>query len=249
MSTEELIQKIKSHLNKEGIKFLLENDLLKSYTREIIMADMIKNLSLNNDDKKKGLKAFMDINNLKNKEQLEEFRTRKGLGIKALEWKILKPIKIQNLASNLFSIHANSRFEKRKDSLDLVVYSMLRTKEKELALELYLRIESNEFEFSTIAHEYSQGEEKITKGIIGPIPFSQGNPFLMNKLKSLRQGELMEPFALDGWWIVLRLENLISAKFSESVKLQMCIEMFEEFLNSESEKNMNLMIKDLSGAT
>ena len=71
----------------------------------------------------------------------------------------------------------------------------------------------------------------------------------MNKLKSLRQGELMEPFALDGWWIVLRLENLISAKFSESVKLQMCIEMFEEFLNSESEKNMNLMIKDLSGAT
>ena len=51
MSTEELIQKIKSHLNKEGIKFLLENDLLKSYTREIIMADMIKDLSLNNDDK------------------------------------------------------------------------------------------------------------------------------------------------------------------------------------------------------
>ena len=249
MTIEESIKKIKSHLNKDGIVFLLENDLLKSYTREIILSDLIKNLSLNNDDKKKGLKAFMDINNLKNKEQIEEFRTTKGLGIQALEGRILKPIKIQILANNLFSIHANSRFEKRKDSLDLVVYSMLRTKQKELALELYLRIESNEVEFSTIASEYSQGEERITKGIIGPVPFSQGNPFLMNKLKSLRQGELIEPFALDGWWIVLRLENLISAKFSESIKLQMCIEMLEEYLNSESEKSMNLFIKELSGET
>ena len=70
----------------------------------------------------------------------------------------------------------------------------------------------------------------------------------MSKLKSLRQGEILEPFALDGWWIVLRLEKIISAKFSESIELQMCIEMLEEFLDSESEKKMNLLINEKSGA-
>ena len=247
MSIEELNQKLKSHLTDNGIAFLRDNDLLKSYIREIIISDQIKNLPLTTDDKQKGVKAFMERNNLSNREELEKFRKEKGFDLKVLEGKILKPIKIQNLANKLFSSQANTRYNQRKDALDLVVYSLLRTKQKELALELYFRIESNEVEFSKIAEEYSQGEERITKGIIGPIPFSQGNPLLMNKLKSLRIGELVEPFALDGWWIVLRLENIISTKFSESVKLQMCIEMLEEFLDTESEKNMNLLINGFSG--
>ena len=247
MTGQELIRKLKSHLNQDGIEFMIENNLMKSYIREIILTERIKNLSVNNNDKKKALKAFMDRNHLKNKEELEKFRIANCYGSKALEGKILKPTKIQYLANNLFSIHANSRFEQRKESMDLVVYSMLRTKNKELSLELYLQIESNEVEFSTIAQRYSEGEERITKGIIGPIPFSQGNPLLMNKLKSLRQGELIEPFDVDGWWIVLRLENLISAKYSESIKSQMCIEMLEEFLDLESEKNMHLLINEISG--
>ena len=248
MRIEELNQKLKSHLTDNGIAFLRDNDLLKSYIREIIISDQIKNLPLTTDDKQKGVKAFMERNNLRNKEELEKFRTEKGFDLKVLEGKILKPIKIQNLAHKLFSSQANTRYNQRKDALDLVVYSLLRTKQKELALELYFRIESNEVEFSKIAEEYSQGEERITKGIIGPIPFIQGNPLLMNKLKSLKQGELLEPFALDGWWIVLRLENIIYTKFSESIKLQMCIEMLEEFIDSESEKKMNLLINGNSGA-
>ncbi len=247
MRIEELNQKLKSHLTDDGISFLKDNDLLKSYIREIIISDQIKNLPLTTNDKQKGIKAFMERNNLRNKDELEQFRIEKGFDLKVLEGKILKPIKIQTLANKLFSSQANSRFNQRKDELDLVVYSLLRTKQKELALELYFQIESNEVEFSKIAQEYTQGEERLTKGIIGPIPFSQGNPLLMNKLRSLRQGELLEPFALDGWWIILRLEKTISKKFSESTKLQMCIEMLEEFIDLESEKNMNLLINGHNG--
>ena len=248
MKIEELNQKLRSHLTDDGIAFLKDNDLLKSYIREIIIYEQIKNLPLTTDDKQKGVKAFMEKNKLRTKEELEKFRTEKGFDLKVLEGKILKPIKIQTLAIKLFSSQANSRFNQRKDALDLVVYSLLRTKQKELALELYFRIESNEVDFSKIAQDHSQGEERVTKGIIGPIPFSKGNPLLMNKLKSLKIGELLEPFALDGWWIVLRLENIISTKFSESIKLQMCIEMLEEFIDSESEKNMSLLINGHSGA-
>ena len=247
MSTDELIKEIKKHLTKDGIIYLIEHGLLKSYLREIILSEMIQNLPLNDIEKRNGIKAYMDRNQLKNKEDLEQFRIRKGYGINQLEKMILKPIKIQTLSNNLFSIHANSRFEQRKDSLDLVVYSLLRTKQKELAIELYLRIESNENEFSSIAEEYSEGNERITKGIIGPTPFSQGNPLLMNKLKSMKRKEIIEPFALDEWWVVLRLENLIPSKFSESIRLQMCVEMLEEFLETESEKTMNLLVNEFSG--
>ena len=70
MRIEELNQKLKSHLTDNGIAFLRDNDLLKSYIREIIISDQIKNLHLTTDDKQKGVKAFMERNNLRNKEEI-----------------------------------------------------------------------------------------------------------------------------------------------------------------------------------
>ena len=149
---------------------------------------------------------------------------------------ILKPLKIKSLAENKFSDKANDHFLKRKNDLDMIVYSIIRMKEKQLALELYLRIDSEEEDFHSLAKKYSEGTEKLTKGIIGPIYTNQANQVLMNKLKSSRSGELIEPFQLEKWWIIMRLETFIPVEFTNTIKLQMCAELLDEYFSNEIEK-------------
>jgi hypothetical protein len=59
----------------------------------------------------------------------------------------------------------------------------------------------------------------------------------------MRKGELSEPFLLDNWWCVLRLEKLIKPSFNEIVESQMCKEIFDEeinnLVNSFIQKNSN----------
>ena len=61
----------------------------------------------------------------------------------------------------------------------------------------------------------------------------------------MQQGELLEPFLLDNWWCIIRLEKLINPSFNETIKSQMCKEIFDEeinnlvdsFIKQSSEKN------------
>ena len=59
---------------------------------------------------------------------------------------------------------------KNKSSYFKVTYSLIRTADFQLAKELYLQIEAKEENIYDLAAKYSQGEEKFSKGLIGPIP-------------------------------------------------------------------------------
>ena len=120
-----------------------------------------------------------------------------------------------------------------KSQLDKVIYSLLRVKDGFLARELYLRIASNEANFSDLATEFSQGGEAKTKGIIGPVPMNQAHPVLSEKLRTSRPGQLNEPFSIEEWWLVARLERYEPARFNESTMQAMAREMFQEHVEEE----------------
>tara|TARA_B100001250_G_scaffold407350_1_gene427954 strand:+ start:931 stop:1680 length:750 start_codon:yes stop_codon:yes gene_type:complete len=243
MSVAKSVLDLKSNLDKDGVRFLLDNDLMKSCLRETIINAVTKSISLSSADKEVAINAFMERNNIRDKSELDQYIVESGCEYNFIEARILKPVKIRGLANKLFENQANKRFIERKDDLELVVYSIIRTKQKELALELYLKIDSNEVEFSTLAAEYSEGPERITRGLIGPVPFSQVNQILMNKLRLLSKGELLEPFNLEGWWILLRLDNLITPEFTESIRTQMNLELLDEYLDCETNKNLEALRK------
>ncbi len=247
MSVAKSLLEFKNNLNKDGIRFLLDNDLMKSCLRETIINEVTKSISLPSADKEVAIKAFMQRNNIRDKAELDQYIVESGCKYNIIEARILKPVKIRCLANKMFVNKTNKRFLERKDDLELVVYSIIRTKQKELALELYLKIDSNEVEFSTLAAEYSEGNERITRGIIGPVTFSQGNQLLMNKLRLLSKGELLEPFNLEGWWILLRLDNFIKPEFTESIRRQMNLELLDEYLDCEMEKNLDALRKYACG--
>ena len=79
------------------------------------------------------------------------------------------PIRVNKYCESTYGHMTESRFLKRKIDLDKVVYSLIRVQDSFTANELYLRINAKEVQFSSIAKEYSLGEEKHTLGIVGPV--------------------------------------------------------------------------------
>ena len=236
MYTENLLLKISKDLDKNLIKQLIKSNLIGSYLRDLILKDDLSKITVDPNESNEAFKSFLMKNNLNDINDLDDFRKRKDWSQERMENIILRPLKIKSLAENKFSDKAHDHFLKRKNDLDMIVYSIIRMKEKQLALELFLRIDSEEEDFHSLAKKYSEGTEKLTKGIIGPIYTNQANQGLMNKLKSSKSCELIEPFQLDKWWILMRLETLVQVEYTSTIKLQMCAELLDEYLSDEIEK-------------
>ena len=243
MSDDELIVKITNYLDKKAIKFLVDNNIMNSFLREFILDDLFKSIKIDSNKRNEAFKNFLINKNLKSKDDFENYKIKNGWNNNNIESIILKPLKIKSLAEKLFEDQAESRFLARRKDLDLIVYSIIRSKNKQLAFELFLRIESNEYSFSELAYEHSEGTEKITNGMIGPLYTSQVNPVLMNRLRTLKKKELLEPFKFEDWWVILKLENEIPSDFTNTIKQQMCIELLDDLLSKKIEANI-LTIND-----
>ena len=155
-----------------------------------------------------------------------------------------RPIRLQRHCQRLYGGKAEARFLERKTQLDRVVYSLVRVADEGLARELYLQLLDGEANFADLAATYSEGPERSTRGIVGPVPLTQAHPQLVQRLRTAPQGEVQEPFRIEQWWLVFRLESLTAASFDESMTRQMSQELFEQWLESEVESLMD-RVRDL----
>ena len=243
MDTQELLIKLKKSINKEAIRFMVSNNLIDEVLKEFYLGSRIEKIDLSNEDKQNALNSFMINKNIINVEGLEDLRIKSGWSEKYMEYKIHKPFKINILAQKLYKEKALIHFNKIKKNLDSVIYSLIRTKKRDIALELYLRIESNEEDFSSLAEKYSEGSEKLTRGIIGPVNTSRVNLNIIKQLNPSNKGNLVEPFKVDDWWVIVRLEHYIETEYTNILRQQLCNQLFQEDLDHEIIKS-NLLLKE-----
>jgi hypothetical protein len=107
-----------------------------------------------------------------------------------------------------------SRFLAVKDNLDLVTYSLFRSKDFELTDEIHLRIKDDGISFADIAH-LSDGPESQTQGIVGPCVISKAHHDIANRLRSLPIGIVKKPFWFLHWAVILRVEERIGARYPD----------------------------------
>ena len=62
---------------------------------------------------------------------------------------------------------------------------------------------------------------------------TQAHPALSERLRTSKPGQLLQPFQIDQWWLVVRLERYEPAQFDDNIKQRMAQELFEEWLNQE----------------
>ena len=160
-----------------------------------------------------------------------EFTGCPPTGLKAL---VEREVRIAKWKKALFEPEAAQHFERRKPSLDRVVYSLLRVKEAGLARELWFRIKEGEASFADLAPKYASGNEVYTAGIVGPVAFGAMHPSLAGVLKPARAGELLKPFAVAEWFLVARVDHQLPAEFDEAMKHQMTEELAAQWLDERT---------------
>ena len=134
----------------------------------------------------------------------------------------------------IFEPQAEEHFDRRRQALDRIVYSLLRVKDVGLARELWFRIKAGEATFADLAPEYASGNEVYTAGIVGPVALGAMHPALAGVLKPARAGELLKPFSVAEWFLVARVEHHLPVEFDESMKSQMIEELCHQWLEERT---------------
>ncbi|HAC62035.1 MAG TPA: peptidylprolyl isomerase [Cyanothece sp. UBA12306] len=215
---------------------LAQYKLLPQLAKEIIIDQAIANFECTPEEKTLGQQQFYQKHRIASEEQVQAWLKHYGMTPEQLAHLTVRDLKLQKFKQLTWGSQIESYFLKCKGKLDRVVYSLIRTKDSGIAQELYFRIQEGENSFSEIAKEYSQGSEAQTGGLIGPVELNVPHPNISQILSASQPGQLCSPQRVGEWWIILRLEQYISAQLDETTRRRLLNELFEQWLSTQMEK-------------
>ena len=234
MDTSQVLHELKTVIGDDGRSLLQRYGLLRPLVTQMMTSQAIAAVVVSDQDLYQARLDLLEEKGYDGIEQwpqlLESVAGTEPEVMTALTNKVRK----QTFLREQFLPKAEARFLERKNELDQVVYSLLRLKNRFLAQELYLQIESGESNFADLAKRYAEGLERNTNGIVGPVPLTQAHPVLAERLRISRPGALLEPFRISDWWLVVRLERYSPATFSDEISYRMCQELFAEWQKEQT---------------
>ena len=231
-------------LNYESFLLLKNNDLLLPLIKKIVLNEALNQIVITGEERSELKNIFLKQKQLKNDDELKIWMDKNNIGEDKLLNQIQKPIQIARFCEKEFKHRTHSHFLQRKADLDQAVYSLIRVKDPFLAKEIYHRISDKEASFEDLVKEFSEGIEKDTRGVIGPIAINQSHPLVSKILRSAKPGEIFSPVFIDPWWILIRVESLIEPALDERMEETMSNELLELWLNEESEQIAKKLEKD-----
>ena len=220
-------------LSIDALRWLADHQLLRPVIQASVLDEVLAGIALDQETEQQAMQQFLQQRGVDSQEALERFCQEQMLSLAALKALAERPIRLNCLCEQTFLLKAEARFLERKNSLDRVVYSLLRIKDQGLARELYLRIDGREADFAELAQRFSEGPERQTRGIVGPVPIEQAHPELARRLRSNPPGTLLQPFQIESWWLVVRVESYSPATLDDSTREAMTRELLEQWLKSE----------------
>lgn len=232
-----------SNLPNDCLRQLAKLGLLRNALREELLLELTLQNRLPKPLSDQAIELFKQQHDLSSPEAEANFLSQNLLDPADLCLLAERQVVIANYIHNNFQHKAEAHFLQRKDSLDQVVYSLLRVDNKGLARELHLQISETEADFAQLAPLHSTGPEKLTHGIVGPVPLNQGHPELVQRLKGAAPGQLMQPFAIESWWVIVRMEERLEASFDAATAQRMASELFEQWLQDTIDERITTLIR------
>ena len=157
----------------------------------------------------------------------------------------LHQLRLQKKMNELYDGDVEQYFLTRRDDLERITYRTIRVKQMGLAEELYLRVINEEETFENLASRYSEGEERMAAGLLGPMAITDPHPAITTVLKNLTPGEVQPPIAVESWYLVIKSEQRKPAKLSKSLRL----ELESELLNKDLQPQINEIIAEITTKT
>ena len=200
-------------------------DLLDRVLRERCIDGVLADRALPESEQLTALRVEWERqHNLASPEQVQAWMELNGLDDEAIDRMAARSWQWLLWCQERWGSELQTIFLKRKPELDQVTYSLLRLRNGELASELYLQIKEGEASFADLAQEFSEGPEKQAGGLVGPMPLTQPHPGLAKLLQVSQPGQLWPPKALEGWWVIVRLETLHGAMLDAAMQERLLLD-------------------------
>lgn len=218
---------------EEIIPLLTTYQLLPQFLRELIIDQAIAPFECTPEETLSTCPQFDEQHQFTGATERQAWLERSGMN--SLQWEALvtRRLRIEKFKQATWGHKIGSYFLSRKDQMDQVIYSLIRTKDEGLAEELYFRVQEREQSFAELAQTYAQGPEAQTGGLIGPIEVSNIHPTLAQILRAGQLGQLWPPLCLGEWVVLLRLEKVIPAQLDASMRQRLFQELFEAWLQEQ----------------
>ncbi len=225
---------IKSDILNSDICNLNDAGILKLIFKNLMKAEKYRNIYLNEDEKLKALKSLSTKLNL-TEENLQILEKKDpGFQIRFKNEAITRE-KTEILYRDFYLEKAEIYFKENRNKFNKYIYSLIRNNDKNIIQELYYQVESGESSINELAKKYSIGNEKLKKGIIGPVKESDINPKILEHLQSTDMDFISEPFQIADTWYIIQKEGFIEADFNKQIKNEICAFLLEEDIDLEYE--------------
>lgn len=221
--------------NNEVLPLLKQYGMLPQFVREILIDSAIASVPLAEDEVNQAYQQFYQQQQLSSEEDLQKWLAAKQLERQQLEYLVTRTLRLEKFKQETWGSKLESYFLKRKQTLDKVIYSLVRVNDIAMAQELYFRICEDEQPLTQLAREYSQGPEAQTGGLIGPVELGVPHPVLAKMLLTSEPGKVLPPTRLGDWIVIVRLENFIPAQLDKATAQRLLNELFENWLKTQAE--------------
>ena len=223
-------------------KELARLGILETFFKRKLKHNYTKSIqkSINNEQQSKIINNWKKNNSIKSSSEMKEWLSLYDLNMD--EW--INLINSDYLwtywCMDKYKDEIAQYFINRKDYLDLYYYTIIKVKNKELADEIYIRLKEKESTFEEIANNFSNENEGFYSEKVGPIPINKMEDAIASLIKIGELNQLFQPKLLNGFWFILRKENVMKAEFNHQQKIKLSLELGEKFLNNrfiENQKN------------
>lgn len=177
--------------------------------------------------------AFLSRERITDLTSLNSWLQRQGISEQQMSQRLFRNLQLEQFKEATFGPRVEPLFLERKASLDRVLYSLLRVRERAKAIELQHRLQEEEATFADLASTYSEGIEQQLNGLIGPMELGRINPVLAERLRVSTPGQLWPPFEVAGWWVLLRHERHMPAQLDDSMRQRLLNEMYELWIREQ----------------
>ena len=218
------------NISDSNLELLRKQTFLKPLIKTMIRDKLAEQINVDEKLNAKLSEDFFKSRNIQKSENQEAFLNNNLIDKEDLSRLSTIKYKSNQISVNLFGTKSEEVFKKKKEDLDKYKYSLIQVKDPDLAQELYLKLESNENEFSELEAEHSIDLEKNKKGLNDAIPLMRIHPLVRKILKSSEIGIINEPVNLGEYWVIIRLDEIIQAEFNEKMKETLSKDLFEIFL-------------------
>ena len=212
-------------------RLALQQELAPAIARAWILDEIHQAIPLAEPLENSLIAHFLQEQGISTDAQLEPFLSRRRWDHTDLRYIATRGYRLALFKKRMFRDELEIRFLERKLDFDQVEYSLLRTRDENLAFELHQRLLEGEASFAELAPLHAEGPERESGGRCGPVPLTLAHPEVAEKLRISQPGQLWPPFFLVDVWLILRLDQRVGAQLDDERSVALLNDLFSEWLN------------------